>query len=481
MEKDGGIMRNFNILIAVLIFTVVGFNSTGAEEDIVEQNVPHNLKNQKLLTSLAAIGSVSVSGTQTIADNGECSFNEYHITGSVTGNTNDGNGLDEVSCSVWDDGEKKDEKSAFIPVGTTQNIDIKLSFEGVFGTSAPGVGIQCTELGVNEDPFYPQEVTGTCPSEEDDFLTMVIPAIQAAANRLKFDRSKVKHRNLADTSSVFKNINKLKTVIVNGSTTFKPQNYIDPNTIKKWNKGLIEFKIYLLDSGSFSYLGKIDKNSQSLAISISGVGEFKAFRVDLHYKNNAQVVDSLLVTGIPLSTINTFNTWYNSEVNDKGWLLELPNLYSSVSTTSSSPVDPEPSSCAPQKWKKAEFTNSHFHPNCKTEIRSEKTAGGHGHQACYGEDGNVILNGASAGTADRKHPLLICIPHIEVCHLNTDVNPFIWAAQIDGNPVKRTGSTLTHPMLYENGSYMNRYFQVRPPVANSKPELVPNTAGQCAW
>jgi hypothetical protein len=61
-------------------------------------------------------------------------------------------------------------------------------------------------------------------------------------------------------------------------------------------------------------------------------------------------------------------------------------------------------------------------------------------------------------------------------HKNADVKPFVWAAQLDGNPVEGGGTPeyidLNQPMLYE-GWYIDRYLEVRPPVPNNKTRLNP--------
>jgi hypothetical protein len=114
-------------------------------------------------------GTLTFAGTQTIAEAGDCSNVEVTITGDVNGTTDDGGGLDEVSLQLWDDGTMKDSAVVQIPVGTTQAIDVTLSFLGLYLTGAPGVGILVIDtpggtLLANEDPFFPEDVVGTCPA-----------------------------------------------------------------------------------------------------------------------------------------------------------------------------------------------------------------------------------------------------------------------------------------------------------------------------
>ncbi len=55
--------------------------------------------------------------------------------------------------------------------------------------------------------------------------------------------------------------------------------------------------------------------------------------------------------------------------------------------------------------------------------------------------------------------------------------PFVWAAQLDGNPVEGVNSylNLSEPLMYK-GTNLNLYLQLRPPIANNRPLLSP---GNC--
>jgi hypothetical protein len=114
-------------------------------------------------------GTLTLTGTQTIAAEGDCSNVEVRITGDVTGTVDDGAGLDQVALQVWDDGIMKDEVVVQIPVGTTQAIDETLRFLGLYLTGAPGVGVLVVDtpgggLLLSVDPFFPEDVVGTCPA-----------------------------------------------------------------------------------------------------------------------------------------------------------------------------------------------------------------------------------------------------------------------------------------------------------------------------
>ena len=127
-----------------------------------------NMPEQKGAAARAtAVGEISVTGVQSVAQGESCTYNKYFIKGRVTGTDDDGAGNDEIKCSVYDDGEEKDSATVKIPVGTTKDISIVLQFEGVYGTSAPGVGIECSDGLYSQDPFYPQEIQGSCQQDVD--------------------------------------------------------------------------------------------------------------------------------------------------------------------------------------------------------------------------------------------------------------------------------------------------------------------------
>ncbi|HOR78854.1 MAG TPA: hypothetical protein PLG04_08690, partial [Anaerolineaceae bacterium] len=202
--------------------------------------------------------------------------------------------------------------------------------------------------------------------------------------------------------------------------------------------------------------------------------EITRFNIGVAYKTSSDILDYLIVTVVPQSTQAGFNQWHATEVADMGWLAELPALYSSLTfDADGDPEDPEPGPC--NFWNGPSALNSFYHPDGFFTMRSKKTAGGHGHQAIFrarADGGVIIKTGVSAGSADREAPFPEQLnPFL---HVNADVKPFVWAAQLDGNPVEESGTTMTAPMLHE-GVYLGRYLQVRPAVANALPDIVPGT------
>ena len=213
--------------------------------------------------------------------------------------------------------------------------------------------------------------------------------------------------------------------------------------------------------------------------------EIERFDIEVLAKGSSTVLDRLILVIVPPETLEQFNTWYTAEA-DMGWLNELPALYWRFSFEQEGtidptlvPIDPEPANCDPQRWKGFSDSDTYYHPDGYYKARSEETQNGHGHQAIYTQNAVVIKSGVSAGSADKEVPFptnLNPAPHV-----NADVKPFIWAAQLDGNPVEENVQTMTAPLLHE-GSNIQRYFERRPAVANGDyliPGLDDLVPGEC--
>ncbi len=211
--------------------------------------------------------------------------------------------------------------------------------------------------------------------------------------------------------------------------------------------------------------------------ALSGMSKYN-IKVSLQGCTN--VCDRLIITVVSAEKLIEFNKWYNEEKDDPDWLAELPALYSSINVNADgTPVPPEPNLC--NFWLPPEIYDNFYHPNAFFEMRSRETAGGHAHQAMYSEASNgvasLIREGISAGTADRASAFSWNQPKNPFPHYHADVRPFIWAAQLDGNPVigVNNNRNLSDPIMHE-GVYLKRYLKVRPPIANNNPELEP---GNC--
>ncbi len=119
--------------------------------------------------SAATLGDYTITGVQFVND--DCSRNEYAIDAAITGTTDDVGGFDRVRFEVWDDGTKKDSRVLEVEVGQTRELHAFLSFVGLYGLGAPGVGIVISDIdaGGNDlgylevvDPYYPEDVDGPC-------------------------------------------------------------------------------------------------------------------------------------------------------------------------------------------------------------------------------------------------------------------------------------------------------------------------------
>lgn len=130
-------------------------------------NGPGPFANSVTGPSAVIPGSLTVTGTQTIAQVGGCSRVSVTIAGSITGAVDDGGGVDQVRFELWDDGVLKDSQVVSIPVGVTQPVSVTLGFQGLYLTGAPGVGVAVydppsEQLLFSQDPFFPTDVQGVC-------------------------------------------------------------------------------------------------------------------------------------------------------------------------------------------------------------------------------------------------------------------------------------------------------------------------------
>ena len=109
--------------------------------------------------------NIKLTGVQ-VTETG-CEKTSVTISGQITGTTDDGYGYDEVGFELWDDGEVKDSENLKVKVGETMNFKVTLSFESLYGTSVPGVGVYIYDLPerteiYRNDPFIPENISGSC-------------------------------------------------------------------------------------------------------------------------------------------------------------------------------------------------------------------------------------------------------------------------------------------------------------------------------
>ncbi len=205
-------------------------------------------------------------------------------------------------------------------------------------------------------------------------------------------------------------------------------------------------------------------------------GKVSITTVDVAHARNPLLSDRLFVMALGRGTRDAFDEWYGHESLSTQWLQQLPpppaRLLLDASTGEPTQVPDGWELCSPSSYCPA--WPNRFHPGAVYQIRSRYVPGGHGHQATYDDEGQMITDAhctvtgpagfpcVAAGSADRSHPDLA----LGSAHLETDVLPFLWAAQLDGNPVMGWPANLlpldlTSPLV-RVGDHLRRYFQMRP-------------------
>lgn len=111
------------------------------------------------------VGATTLTGTQVISKG--CQTTTVRITAKVKGVTNDGGGTDKVRYELWDDSTLKASYTLAVPVGKTVSPTVMLSFSGLYGLSAAGVGVyikdpQSGATLFEKDPFIPRNTSGSC-------------------------------------------------------------------------------------------------------------------------------------------------------------------------------------------------------------------------------------------------------------------------------------------------------------------------------
>lgn len=193
------------------------------------------------------------------------------------------------------------------------------------------------------------------------------------------------------------------------------------------------------------------------------------YDIGVHRRNDTRR-DQFRVILLPSTTRERFAAWYEQERKDMTWLSRLPPAYSTLGPGRS---NPEPENCTKHYWEKVHKFDSNFHPGGAFEMRSRPIQGGHGHQAVYDSQGRLIREGPGAGSADKGAPIFFGL----VRHRDRDVRPYVWAAQLDGNPVDPVlfFRDLDAPLL-RKGVHIAQYQSVRPALAGSHSEI---PAGTC--
>ncbi len=196
--------------------------------------------------------------------------------------------------------------------------------------------------------------------------------------------------------------------------------------------------------------------------------------LEVHPTDCTDVTVSAVVVIVPQETTIEFSRWKLMWLENTDWFDCLPQVYGDLPSNS----DPEPSEpvscgsnqvcCPDQLWEVADSANgNNFHPGAAFAIRSEPIDVGTdpraGHQATYDGFGRLIFRGLGTGSADRSHPSDLFGSD---SHPNLDVKPFVWAAQLDGNPVIQRVTNLDRPLV-RFGTHLQNYFLARPALPSS--------------
>lgn len=182
--------------------------------------------------------------------------------------------------------------------------------------------------------------------------------------------------------------------------------------------------------------------------------------------------DAFRVIITPPATRELYQRWLEKERGDLEWLNLLPPVYASLLPGF---ADPEPSHCPKDYWGSVQKLHSHLHPGGAYEMRSRAVGDGSGHQAVYDAQGNLIRTGLGAGSADRATPRFSGLGFLK--HRDRDVRPFVWAAQLDGNPVNPLWlfRDLDAALVYLR-PHLQDYMKVRPALVGTHGEV---PAGSC--
>ena len=175
------------------------------------------------------------------------------------------------------------------------------------------------------------------------------------------------------------------------------------------------------------------------------------YHVEMRLRDDGRILDSFWLVLNSRVTMLRYEYWVAQNQANLAWVSELPRPTGSIDVTDLAAVS------VPQ-WKSPSACNSFLHHSASYEMRSNRTPGGHGNQACFDADGAIILSGISGGTADKAYA---AIENVEN-HVPEDVEPFLRALQLDGNPgIPNIMNNIHRPCLYE-GSCIQDYLICRP-------------------
>ena len=184
------------------------------------------------------------------------------------------------------------------------------------------------------------------------------------------------------------------------------------------------------------------------------------FHIELREEDGSETLDRMwIVVNSPIAK-KEFNNWYAANA-DTSWVNTLPKPYAKLQISSSSlwgdgatPVNPS----NPDPWNSPSKLSGYLHHDSAWEMRAESATSSHGNQACYDANGDIVLNGIGGGTAD----FVVGNWKYVDSHIREDVNPYLHALHLDGNPGDtRWNNGISRPCLFQ-GDYLDKYIERRP-------------------
>ncbi|MBR4125915.1 MAG: hypothetical protein IKR13_06895, partial [Victivallales bacterium] len=182
------------------------------------------------------------------------------------------------------------------------------------------------------------------------------------------------------------------------------------------------------------------------------------FHVELRNRETGETLDRMWVVVNAKAVRQNYMGWYSGNA-DTSWTDTLPRPYAKLQISSNwwgsdaTPVNP----LNPDPWNSPSRLSGYLHHDSVWEMRSQ-SVGTHGNQACYDGNGDIVLSGIAGGTADKFYAGGWDVPN----HVREDVNPFLNALHLDGNPGD-TGwlNGISRPCLYQ-GDFLDKYIERRP-------------------
>jgi len=191
--------------------------------------------------------------------------------------------------------------------------------------------------------------------------------------------------------------------------------------------------------------------------------EPKIFHVKMLQASNPDIVwDQIFIVVNNRKTKTRYDKWVTqwSLPENRIWLRELPDAFVRLGSNN---TDPEPNGT---EWFAPKVPGKYYHHKSAWDMRSKITEHGHGNQACYDADGHIVTSGIAAGTPDYVG----VGDGVDPGHVTYDVDPYVRALQLDGNPCRKDrtyliirGINLTHAVIYQ-GANTENYLLCRPPT-----------------